>query len=218
MQVIYGNGGWAEVRDLGLPGRVYVRFAEVEGQLRIVELYVDGQGEPLQAGSLRRFPISALEDVTDEDDVKSTVGPDLSRLASSFGTSFGAGYYKGRHCDQCRAPLRGSKDVALTDWVAMAYFSQLDPKGLPQAVRTRSNDKKVDELPEPELAAPEHGLTDAFLADVGRAYRAAVARRMSPAKTLSQLTGVDQRTVQSWVYKARKRGIMPPATKKGRVV
>jgi hypothetical protein len=222
MQVRYGNGGWCEVSGLDLPGRVYVRFAEVDGQPRVVELYVDGQGDPIQAGALRQFPVAALEEVTGSDPLlgefeHTATAADLSRLASHFATGFGRGTYSGRHCEHCEAPLRGNSDKALTDWVALAYLSQYRDE-VPQPAAKRPPRPAVEDLPEPVLTAPENGLTDAFLGDVARAYRASVARRMPPAKTLAALAGVDRRTVESWVYKARKRGIMPPATKRGRIV
>ncbi len=225
MQLSYGNGGWAEIDGLDdLPGRVYVRFAEVDGQARIVELYVDGEGEPIQSGALRRVPVSALEEITASvggatPATGATVTPaNLSRLASAFGTTFGRGTYSGRHCNYCNAPLKGRSDKALTDWVAISYFSQIHPDDFPQDTWSRARKAVAEDTPEPVLTAPEHGLTDAFLGDVARAYRAAVAHRMPPAKTLAAQVGVDRRTVESWFYKARKRGLMPPAAKKGRIV
>ena len=219
-----GFGGWCEVGGVGLPGRVYARFGAVDGQARIVELYVDGQGEPIQSGALRKFPLAAIEQpLADEKDGRrercmNTYGPDLSRLASSYTTAFGRGSFKGRHCPECEAPLRGSSNVAQTDWVVLSRFAQMAPEEVPQHFEARLIQELVEEPPEPKLTAPEHGLTDAFLADVGRAYGAAVARRQPPATTLAKLAGVDRRTVESWVYKARKRGIMAPAVTKGRIV
>jgi transposase len=57
-------------------------------------------------------------------------------------------------------------------------------------------------------------LTDKFLSDIARAYAAAVARREPPNKTIAADAAVPIRTVERWVYTARKRGIMAP-TRKG---
>lgn len=64
---------------------------------------------------------------------------------------------------------------------------------------------------------PVEGLTDDFLRDVARAYRAAQARDERPNKSIAEQTGYPLKTAQRWVYTARQRGIMPRG-EKGRVV
>jgi hypothetical protein len=232
MQISRGNGGWHRIDgDLGLPGKLYARVRAVDGRPRITELYVDGDGEPIQAAALRRLPLSQLEvwmsDMGGADD--DVAGPDLSRLASFYASSWEADTYAGRHCDECNAPLRGSstraealgREEALTDWAALSWFAQyahLVGYGIPQVRRPKERRHPVDELPEPVLSAPVAGLTDEFLTDVARAYSAAVMRELPPATTLAELSGYPRRTVESWIYKARKRGLMAPAPKRGRVV
>jgi hypothetical protein len=61
-------------------------------------------------------------------------------------------------------------------------------------------------------------LTDTFLTDVARAYDAAIKNGLAPAVTLADMVGVDKKTVQSWIYKARQRRLMDPPRSKGRIV
>lgn len=64
--------------------------------------------------------------------------------------------------------------------------------------------------------SPKAGLTDDFLTEVATAYRAAIARDERPNKALSEQSGYPIRTVERWVYLARKKGVLPP-TKPGSV-
>lgn len=50
-----------------------------------------------------------------------------------------------------------------------------------------------------------------FYANVGTAYRAAVARGMQPRKAIVEDTGAADATVAKWIMEARKRGYLPPA-------
>jgi hypothetical protein len=59
------------------------------------------------------------------------------------------------------------------------------------------------------------GLDDAFLQKVGDAYAAACQRQEAPCKTIAKDVCVSPRSVQRWVYEARKRHIMPQARAKG---
>jgi hypothetical protein len=65
-------------------------------------------------------------------------------------------------------------------------------------------------------SGPSSGLTDEFLRDVYKAYRAADARDEPPNVAISEQTGYPVKTVQRWVYTARQRGIMPRGSK-GRI-
>jgi hypothetical protein len=60
------------------------------------------------------------------------------------------------------------------------------------------------------------GLTDGFLRDVACAYRDAASRGLRPNVALAEQTGAARRTVEKWVYLARKKGFLP-ATRPGRV-
>lgn len=59
-------------------------------------------------------------------------------------------------------------------------------------------------------SSPEAGLTDAFLQDVATAYRDAVSRGLRPNIALAQQTQHEKRTVEKWVYLARKKGFLEP--------
>ena len=61
-------------------------------------------------------------------------------------------------------------------------------------------------------------LTDEFFRDVYRAYLHALRTNTSPAKHIAaEAGGVEQKTAESWIYKARKKGVMPPPPRKGRL-
>jgi hypothetical protein len=250
MEATMGSGGWAEIYgdDLGLPGRVYVRFTKVGERFRISELYVDGRGEPIQPGSLRRFAIGTVEDWLGREEWlesrSGTVGVDLSRLASHYveDSPLGSGGYAGRTCECCGAPLKGDerwrsrhaevaeragreyREQAITDWVELSQLAQLAPlfkqEGLPEIRQSSEPSRRRRRLqaePEPIiLAHPVNGLTDAFLQDVAAAHRAALGQgRTDPAVAIAEALGegAQVRTVHSWIYKARKRGFLPPARK-----
>lgn len=228
-----GNGGWHEVGgDIGLPGRIYVRVQDVDGHLRVTEIYLDGRGEPIQAGALRRFPLGVMEEWAgrwgelDLHDSEVTPGPDLSRLATYFCADTWDRYASGEQCETCGAPLRrlgraDGRPQAVTEWPALSWLAQMPGSGVPQVPEVEQSvplPARIAHPEEPQLSAPEHGLTDEFLSDVARAYRAAVARRQPPATLLAKKADVSVRTVQSWFLKARKRGLLEPATKRGRSV
>lgn len=222
------NGGWvrADGADFDLPGVLYMRLTDVDGHRRVTELYLDGRGSPIPGQALRLLPLPALEGwlaawLERVDPAKSTIGPDLSRLATAY-ASVGGGY-AGRHCEHCGGPLkyrqaRGGQERAFVDWIGLSFYAQVEDSGIPQAASYRERSEALELEPLTLSAPPDGRLTDAFLSDVTRAYRAAVARGLPPAVTLAELAGVEQRTAQSWFYKARKRGIMPPATSQGRIV
>ncbi len=70
--------------------------------------------------------------------------------------------------------------------------------------RARSHPSKA------RLSPPRAGLTPEFLQEVANAYTAAVARGERPNKALAEQVGHDNsRTVERWVYLARKRGLLP---------
>jgi hypothetical protein len=199
----HGNGGWVRFDASDWEGPVYVRFTEDEGRLVVRELYIDPRGGSLRSADLRKLDLSRLAALagTDWNDPvhaanRREPGPDLRRLASHFN-----GLYR-----------RGS------DWITQSYLAQ-DPDSGVKAPKMGADvfPRMLEDVPPTApLRAPEYGLTDDFLREVADAYASAVARHEHPAKTLARQTGFDARTVHSWVYKARKRGIMQP-TKRGSV-
>lgn len=255
MDATMGSGGWAELHGdgLGLPGRVYLRFTEVDGRHRVTEFYIDGRGEPIQPGSLRKFALGSIEDWLGGEDwlaiTSGSVAVDLSRLATHYRTQVpqggrGSSGYSGRTCECCGAPLRGDetwlkrrteamarqgrefKEEPVTDWIELSLLAQLAAAyehaeliPIRQAAEL-PKPRGADAVSEPIiLADPPGGLTDAFLHDVAVAYRAAVSQgRTDPAVAIAELPSVTYgvRTVHSWIYKARKRGLLPPARRDGR--
>lgn len=196
MHLSLGNGGWVRVDDRDrLPGPLYARLRrDGSGRWRVNELYLsDG---PITGNDVRRLPIAQLEALAADPDVSTALmeneeGPavPLSVLASYYKTTFPE---PGKH------------------WVADAYYSQIPGSGVRKVPLNRA--PRVTEKREaPVLRAPEGGrLTDEFLAQVHRAYAAAIERGEWPAPALAEQTGVSRHAVRKWIYTARRRGIMPP--------
>jgi hypothetical protein len=66
----------------------------------------------------------------------------------------------------------------------------------------------------PPLSKPPEGrLTDDYLREVASLYLREVGTKRSPAPAIARAAGVPVRTVHRWIAEARKRGILPPATK-----
>jgi len=61
----------------------------------------------------------------------------------------------------------------------------------------------------PPLRRPQR-ITDDFLKDVAAQYRWVSAAGELPGPAMAEQTGAPVRTVQRWVYEARKRGLLPP--------
>lgn len=111
-----------------------------------------------------------------------------------------------------RAEARGRPDT----WLMMQSDPDLQGADVRAEVRRAFPWNWVPDKPqrrEPfELSpsSPEGGLTDAFLQDVAAAYRDAVARGLRPNKALAEQTQHEKRTVEKWVYLARKKGFLEP--------
>jgi hypothetical protein len=228
MKIGIGNGGWCILRpdaddsDFQLPGRVYVRVQDIDGVDRITEVYIDGRGEPIQPGGLRRFPLAVAEQQLSglTEGRRGTPGPDLSRLATFIATVWGTGAYAGRHCETCSAPLQSIQgQSALVNWPALSWYAQFPDNDIPQVPEHKLVRTTSPSAPEVKLSYESgQALTDAFLTDVARAYEAAIARGLPPAVAIAEQVRVEQKTVQSWIYKARKRGLVPPPKSRGRIV
>ncbi len=78
--------------------------------------------------------------------------------------------------------------------------------------------ERQQEAPPFELSpsSAEEGLTDQFLEEVARAYQSAASRGLRPNVALAEQAQAPKRTVEKWVYLARKKGLLP-ATRPGRV-
>ncbi len=196
MQISEGHGGWVLLHDVGIDGNVYLRLGERHGRLRVLELYVE-TSEGVEAKQLGALPLREIEVIEQGDPVfagrLNTVGPDLSRLASHFGTGFGR---------------------QATHWVAQSMRAQIAGSDVEQADRGRDR-RPQERPPRVPLNAPIR-IDEQFLQRVAQAYRYAVEDGLAPAPTLAAEAGVTARAVHKWVAIARQRGVMPPG-QQGRV-
>ena len=198
---VVGNGGWLYVDDAGLPGPLYLRLAADRGRYYPTEIYLDGRGREIQAAHLRllqaRVP-AWIAGVTrsgrEREAVESSRGvpfADLSRLASYFATFFAG---------------------SVGHWVAESFHAQADPANVQQPpVLARPRRLHRADAREPTVPAPAGRLDRPFLEDVAAYYHWCLATGRRPAPTLAERTGHSARTVHSWIYQARKRGVLPPA-------
>ena len=217
MRASFGSGGWVAIDGLDMPGPVYVRLRDEGGRWRIAELYLDasrGSGV-IEASDIRDLPIRRIEALVNYhgDLVEHHItepGPDLSTLASYYGTTF----------------VKYDELLAEGNWVAGCLASQLIEPGkskakteqgrpvmrVPHARRQWRGLREADETFR-LTSGPTEGLTDEFLHDVARAYAAAVARGERPNVAISEQTRYPVKTAQRWVYTARMRGIIPRGRK-----
>lgn len=164
----YGDAGWVHVRDD--PAGVDALYLRFDAQGRIVEMYIDGEGNEITPAQVRRLHLLRYR-------AKALSRPDLLNMM-----------------------LQGPDPEIRT---------RLE-EGFPD-----SRGRLTPELHEPdpitELRPPgPDGLTDAFFRELASAYTSAVARGERPNKTLAEQTGYPKRTVERWVYLARKRGFLTP--------
>lgn len=123
-------------------------------------------------------------------------GPDLSTLASYWlGLALEPGWVR----DSFLAQEPGAAKI---------QRSPLEEAGRP----TASEDV-------PRLDGAPGRLSEDFLQQVADAYKVAVKLGLSPAKAIAERCDppAQPRTVQAWVYQARKRGILAPAPTRGRI-
>lgn len=203
MQIRYGNAGWVRLDDPDMPGPVYLRYRSEpqSGRPVLAEFYLDGRDQEIPTSLFRTLDLAGFTAwaMRDEGDwlEKSLLrpGPDLSRLASHFATSFGR---------------------QATHWVADSMRAQQTGSTVEQSPIGRG--PKVREEPsQPDpVKAPKNGLTDEFLRSVADNYAWAVKTRERPAVVIAEQTGYLVRTVRSWIMKARDRGFLAPTTQ-GRV-
>lgn len=196
--VMMGDGGWFLLaRQQGLPGpRTYVRMAPVAGRLRAVELYVDGDGQPLAQSKIGEVALSRVEAeagdlVRQHGVVPMGTAPEMSVLASHLGATW--------------APPRAGDPPQ--HWVAEAYLARNGAAGVARPKRKPLG--RLFELEQDILDGPPvDGLTDGFLGRVASSYATAVRQGLPPAPTLAGQAHVSPRTVHRWVRLARERGIM----------
>ncbi len=199
LSIRYGNAGWVRVDAEAQPGPIYMRL-EPDGKRWIVrEIYIEAEdGGALDFEKLERIKWPALaafvtHDPRHEASLRNHLelpGPELSLLASYFGTRFNADY----------------ADHLAKNWVAVSHLAQDPDTGFerPEPVKHRSFGVR-----EPALDYPAP-ITDRFLRQVVANYRYYVAFGKSPAPAIAGRAGVGVATARKWIYTARQRGIMPP--------
>ena len=155
----------------------------------------------------------------DADEVRGLPGPLYFRLgedgqvtevhlAADTGREITAGHLRGIPLGRLRAIASGRPDLLLAGIVPGApdpgVLDQLD-----DAFPKRRPRRALVDI-ETRLSPPIAGLDDDFLRQVAKAYSAAVARGESPNLALAEQVGHQRtRTVERWVYLARKRGFLP---------
>jgi hypothetical protein len=205
-----GNAGWLRFDADKLVA--YLRLApDSRGHWTVRELVLDAsEGDPITAGTLSALPLARIEIFANTD------VPTRDYLREHFDLASPVG-----------GPVTGSNIAVLASHFAATYGSRTDPgrnwAAAAQAATVHGAQRVAKRRP-PEgeapdvsyrLAAPTGGLTDEFLRSVGRAYAAAIARGESPNVTLAADAQVPRRSVERWVYLARKSRAMPAAARKG---
>ncbi|MGN6600695.1 MAG: terminase gpP N-terminus-related DNA-binding protein [Actinomycetes bacterium] len=206
MEITTGRSGWVRFRR-ERDAVVFLRLGLRDGRRLVLrEVYVDGRDDALDTADLRKLPLGEMvAAVGANPDLFQTLksdmdlpGPDLSTLASYFASrTYGEGH-----------------------WVADSFLAQMPDDQRPDDVRKvrRAREGKLEvHDTRPPIRIPEgRNLSDDFLLDVAGVYAWCIRHGAPYGKTIAEMVGVDQRTVQAWVYKARKRGLMP-LTSQGRV-
>jgi hypothetical protein len=206
-----GNAGWVRCETNTVVA--YVRLApDDRGRWVVREMVLDAsEGDPITQRTLTQIPLTRVESYCNTHaptreslaarrDVVSPVGGPVSGsnvavLASHFATIY------------------GTRTDPAQNWAATAQASTVTGTTGRLAKRAAPKPQDVDVSYRLD-SGPTEGLTDAFLANVGRAYAAAVARGESPSRAMAADVSVSHRTAEWWVRVARLRGIMPP-TRKG---
>jgi hypothetical protein len=182
-----GANGWVFARVEG-----GVVFARLETDGRIVELYMrKGDGE-ITPTDLRRLPLTRLRALA-------ATRPDLWLMAQQdFDYRAQEDPGVGEHAD----PYEALKLHFPPTWV--------------DGAATRHEAEEEEPAFELTPISAAAGLTDQFLRDVARAYSDARSRGLSPNVALAEQAQAAKRTVEKWVWLARKKGYLPP-TRPGRV-
>lgn len=200
-------GGWLRLRETSGTGpAVYLHYAyggpagQERLDLREVVMRA-GSDEPLSARTWRRIPLLQIERAL-------TLTLRLARSAPTAETE-----------EAGRAAL-----ALFTEGIAEASLDHLDDyfaatqdatriyfHPMPSGMLVSDGAEGLPQGRIPQLHAPEGRLTDEFLTDVADVYRWVVATGQAPAPAIAEMSSTPVRTVQRWIYEARKRKILPPA-------
>jgi|HubBroStandDraft_2_1064218.scaffolds.fasta_scaffold11006_4 hypothetical protein len=207
----YRAGGWARARGGGMT--VYLKlepdarggidappdtgrfpFGDPRprrGGLRAVQVTVVADG-PVTASMWRRVPLAEIE-------------RHLAVLSSLTHPAI----------DEAVAALRRPSEISGFSADALeAWFEKADPLAIGGTIPADAAARGVFLRDRVALEKPSDGrLSDDFLRRVAGIYAEAVAEKEAPAPVMADAAGVSARTVHGWIAEARKRGIMPPATR-----
>jgi hypothetical protein len=209
------KGGWTRL----LTGSevVYLRFLpNTAGRWVVREIFIDGNDSDgsITAATLRELPISELEAAINGD--PEAIRSLTAHLESSSPPS-GPSDAPSNVAVLCSfySAAGGPTTGEAPNWVQMASMARRGDS--PSISRRMYSDNAKPLALEDDFCLTKipESLSEEFLRELSRAYRAAVVRGEAPNVAIAEGTGAPVRTVQRWVYEARKRGIMPPARAKG---
>jgi hypothetical protein len=212
-----GHAGWLRWDASDCPP-TFLRFLPgSRGRWLLRELVIDAsESEPLTAAVLARIPVADIETYINGDKTMRETMESHLNVASA-----------------CAGPATGSNVAVLASHYVTTYGTRADPAKDwcvaatmtlwgENVVKKRRPSTRYQLAVDAEyrLTSPPgpDGLSDEFLDQVRRAYVAATYRGEPPNKTLAVDVGhgaKHTRSVERWVYEARKRGIMPPARARG---
>lgn len=211
LEIGVGFGGWVEVRSDDPVLDVYLRFAEVEGKLEMVDLFIaPGERVRVTADVLRQLSsiVRQLEAVANAPDWADTIrrrlpfpAPDLRTAASHFATTF----------------FKKEPD----HWVKLMFESQYDAFDgpTPKVAKPRAKGMNLPapsaKLPTPSRTGRDYG--DAFYKSVANVYSSLAAHTHKPADLMADANEIAVTTVHRWVKEARRRGFLPKSPGKGRI-
>lgn len=198
-----GVAGWCFVHLPNRQIRLYVRFEALsqEGNnptntrtlfvspavLRVVEIFIDGEGEPVPAEYLRTVPISAIE-----------------LLANSSELS-------GQIWEYLEADGYVSLEVARN----LSHFESLVRNKSRKDRKIKPPSTPFETLRRVSLSRPS-SLDDDFLLRVAEFYRVTISLHERPIKKLSESANVPRDTAARWVKLARERGFLSSPKREGK--
>ena len=197
-----GVGGWCFVHLPNRQIRLYVRFAAVSQEvqlstysstpfvspavLRVVELFLDGDGKPLTAEFSRSLPLSAIELLANSSEL---VGEIYEGLETR-------GYV--------------SLDVARN----LSHFERLPRNKSRKDKKIKPPVTPFETLRRVSISRPS-SLDDDFLSRVAEFYRVTISLHERPIKKLSESANVPRDTAARWVKLARERGFLSSPKREG---
>lgn len=179
---LFANASWVKLEDESFHGVAWLRyFSDTDGRLRIGTVVVDSIG----------IGVSSHQSPVTMETLRHLKLVEIERVLN-----------------ERRDQLVDAIDMEPT-WIGKSPINSLAltlGRGTLRAKARRKDGRRfrLTTLP------PDRRLTDTYLAQVVRAYHAAVEAGKPPAPTIAEDVGAPVRTVRSWIHKARQRGLMPP--------